>query len=85
LNIKQILPQFYETLVFNSFQLQNLYSSLQLGVHRIFSDDDADLSGISGEKGDLLVNEILQKTFIDVSEEGVEAAAATDLSKLVFY
>jgi serpin B len=50
-----------------------------LGVHRIFSDDDADLSGIAGEKGDLLVNEILQKTFIDVSEEGVEAAAATDL------
>jgi serpin B len=56
-----------------------------LGVHRIFSEDDADLSGIAGEKGDLVVNAVLQKTFIDVSEEGVEAASATSVGKLVFY
>ncbi|XP_068914664.1 alaserpin-like [Tenebrio molitor] len=35
------------------------------------------LYGIAGEKGDLFVNAVLQKTFVDVSEEGVEAAAAT--------
>ncbi|KAJ3624394.1 hypothetical protein MTP99_018019 [Tenebrio molitor] len=48
-----------------------------LGVHTIFTEGDADLSGIAGEKGDLFVNAVLQKTFVDVSEEGVEAAAAT--------
>jgi serpin B len=48
-----------------------------LGVQAMFSDEDADLSGIAGEKGELLVDAVLQKTFIDVSEEGVEAAAAT--------
>jgi serpin B len=48
-----------------------------LGVQEMFSEDDADLSGIAGEKGELLVDAVLQKTFIDVSEEGVEAAAAT--------
>jgi serpin B len=50
----------------------------------MFSEDDADLSGIAGEKGELLVDAVLQKTFIDVSEEGVEAAAATFAGKLVF-
>lgn len=39
--------------------------------------DEADLSGIAGEKGDLVISNIVQKSFIDVSEEGVEAAAAT--------
>jgi serpin B len=50
----------------------------------MFSEDDADLSGIAGEKGDLVVDAVLQKTFIDVSEEGVEAAAATFVGKVVF-
>jgi serpin B len=50
----------------------------------MFSEEDADLSGIAGEKGELLVDAVLQKTFIDVSEEGVEAAAATFAGKLVF-
>jgi serpin B len=46
-------------------------------VQKIFDKKEADLSGIAGEKGDLIVNEVAQKTFIDVSEEGVEAAADT--------
>ncbi|KAJ3624377.1 hypothetical protein MTP99_018006 [Tenebrio molitor] len=48
-----------------------------LGVNKIFDENKADLSGVAGEKGDLIVNEVAQKTFIDVSEDGVEAAAAT--------
>jgi serpin B len=46
-------------------------------VKKIFGEGEVDLSGIAGEKGDLIVDEVAQKTFIDVSEEGVEAAAAT--------
>ncbi|RZC42489.1 Serpin domain containing protein, partial [Asbolus verrucosus] len=49
----------------------------KLGVNKTFSAEEADLSGIAGEKGDLFVNEVLQKAFIEVDEEGVEAAAAT--------
>ncbi|XP_063917698.1 alaserpin-like [Zophobas morio] len=48
-----------------------------LGVVTVFTDFQADLSGIAGEPGDLVVNEVVQKSFIDVNEEGVEAAAAT--------
>ncbi|XP_064213734.1 antichymotrypsin-2-like [Tribolium castaneum] len=50
---------------------------MKLGVAKVFDDEQADLSGIAGEKGDLVIDKIVQKTFIDVSEEGVEAAAAT--------
>ncbi|RZC34508.1 Serpin domain containing protein, partial [Asbolus verrucosus] len=48
-----------------------------LGVSKAFDDKQADLSGIAGKKGDLIISKAKQKTFIDVSEEGVEAAAAT--------
>ncbi|KAJ3644596.1 hypothetical protein Zmor_022317 [Zophobas morio] len=48
-----------------------------LGVVTVFTDFQADLSGIAGEPGDLVVNKVIQKSFIDVNEEGVEAAAAT--------
>jgi serpin B len=46
-------------------------------VQKIFDAQEADLSGIAGEKGALIVNEVAQKTFIGVNEEGVEAAAGT--------
>ncbi|XP_068913210.1 alaserpin-like isoform X3 [Tenebrio molitor] len=78
--VKVLLPKFkIEHQIDFSAVLQNL------GVRRIFSEDDADLSGIAGEKGDLVVNAVLQKTFIDVSEEGVEAASATNVAISVFY
>ncbi|RZB40074.1 Serpin domain containing protein [Asbolus verrucosus] len=48
-----------------------------LGVHKAFELGEADLSGIAGEKGDLAVSQVIQKAFIGVDEEGVEAAAAT--------
>ncbi|XP_050500896.1 antitrypsin-like [Diabrotica virgifera virgifera] len=44
------------------------------GIKKIF-DGEADLTGISKEK--LIVSKVLQKAFIDVNENGVEAAAAT--------
>jgi serpin B len=49
-------------------------------VKKAFDAEQADLSGIAGAKGDLIIDKIAQKTVIDVNEEGVEAAASTFLS-----
>ncbi|KAJ3644613.1 hypothetical protein Zmor_022333 [Zophobas morio] len=42
----------------------------ELGVSKMFTNE-ADLSGIAAKKDDLAVGEVVQKTFIDVNEEGV--------------
>ncbi|XP_034233436.1 antichymotrypsin-2-like isoform X2 [Thrips palmi] len=47
----------------------------KMGMKAMFQPGDADFSGISEEK--LVVSEAIQKTFMDVNEEGTEAAAAT--------
>ncbi|KAF2358336.1 Serpin domain [Trinorchestia longiramus] len=56
---------------------QNLVEPLkQLGVTDLFGAE-ADLSGIGGGPGEIFVSHVLHKAFIDVNEEGSEAAAAT--------
>lgn len=55
---------------------------INLGIKDIFSLNQADLSGIAGRKGDLAINDILQKTYIKITEGGIEAAAATAASKI---
>ena len=49
----------------------------QMGMEDMFNKDKADLSGITGENDDLYVSSVLQKVFVEVNEEGSEAAAAT--------
>ncbi|EFA09277.1 serpin B3 [Tribolium castaneum] len=58
----------------------NFKSILQkLGVRKAFMNGEADFSGIAGKKGELVVGQVTQKSYIDVNKDGVEAAAATNL------
>jgi serpin B len=64
-------------------QLDFQESLKNIGVTRIFDQGDVDLSGIAGVKGELVVNKVVQKSFIEVNEQGVEAAAATYVDAIV--
>ncbi|RZC36491.1 Serpin domain containing protein, partial [Asbolus verrucosus] len=48
-----------------------------LGVHKVFKAKEADLSGIAGEKENLKVDVVRQKTFIDINEGEIEASASS--------
>jgi serpin B len=48
----------------------------EMGMPLVFDPDRADLSGIDGTR-EIFVSVLRQKTFIDVNEEGTEAAAVT--------
>jgi serpin B len=63
-----------------SFSLRSdleLNSTLQhLGMRKAFTLE-ADFSGIDGDPKNLLISAVLHQTYVDVNEEGTEAAAAT--------
>ena len=48
----------------------------EMGMPDAFSPDDADFSGMTGRR-ELFVSDVLHKAFVDVNEQGTEAAAAT--------
>jgi serpin B len=68
--VKLELPKFKIT---SEFELSQVLSAM--GMPDVFGA--ADFSGITNEK--LYVNAIIHKAFINVSEEGTEAAAATGI------
>lgn len=55
--------------------LNGVLKALGMGV--AFQPYQADLSGIAGDPGDLYISFVKQNTFVDVNEEGTEAAAVT--------
>lgn len=80
-----LLPDFYTeggSLQMPRFRMQqafNLIPALEsLGITHVFSEAQADLSGVA-ESGRLFVNQVDQFTYVEVNEEGTEAAAVTDI------
>jgi serine protease inhibitor len=69
--VKLYLPKFR---IEGSFQLGPLLQSM--GMRRSFAPDVADFSGITTSEP-LFISNVIHKTFIEVDEQGTEAAAAT--------
>jgi serpin B len=65
------LPRFRMTA---EFELQRQLAKLGMGV--AFQGGAADFSGLNGRR-DLELSAVIHKAFVDVNEEGTEAAAAT--------
>lgn len=69
--VKIYLPKFKQE---NDYELAQTLA--KMGMPSAFSPEAADFSGITG-LDDLYISNIVHKTFIEVAEEGTEAAAAT--------
>ncbi len=67
------LPKFKVT---KEFMLSKVLRSM--GIKDAFSLPQADFSGMNGKR-DLFISAIVHKAYIDVNEEGTEAAAATGI------
>ena len=65
------LPRFKTT---SQFEMSSTLEAM--GIKSAFDADTADFSGMTGGR-DLFISAVIHKAFVDVNEEGTEAAAAT--------
>jgi len=70
--VKVFLPRFKMT---SQFSLSKTLAAM--GMRDAFNPDKADFSGMDGRLNWLYIGAVLHKAFVDVNEEGTEAAAAT--------
>ncbi len=73
LSPKEVYMEIPKFKIESGFPLSDVISDL--GIKSAF-DENADFSGISGQK-DLNISEVIQKVFFEIDEKGTEAAAAT--------
>lgn len=69
--VKVYLPKFKTT---SQFQMADTLKAM--GMELAFNDSAANFSGMTGGR-DLFISAVIHKAFVDVNEEGTEAAAAT--------
>ncbi|KAJ1200955.1 hypothetical protein NDU88_004774 [Pleurodeles waltl] len=69
--VELLLPKFQ---LKESYDMREILSSM--GMSDAFNQGKADLSGMSN-KNDLYLSNVFHKAFVEVNEEGTEAAAAT--------
>ncbi|XP_032078401.1 leukocyte elastase inhibitor-like [Thamnophis elegans] len=81
INPENMFPREIE-LSFPKFKLEETYDLKpvlkSMGMTDAFDEGKADFSGMS-TNNDLVISEVVHKSFIEVNEEGTEAAAATAL------
>lgn len=76
--VKVFLPRFVIT---DQFQVEEYLQSL--GMTDAFVQGEADFSGITSDPEGLFISKIIHKAFVEVNEEGTEAAAATIVTMLL--
>ncbi|KAG3293763.1 serpin B4 [Ictidomys tridecemlineatus] len=72
-NVNVHLPRFK---VEETYNLKTMLSAM--GMEDVFCPQKADLSGMTGTQG-LSVSKVVHKSFVEVNEEGTEAAATTGI------
>ena len=76
-SVQVFLPKFKTTAEFRLDQ-----ELKEMGMEDAFDDIKADFSGMNGGR-DLFISAVLHKAFVEVSEQGTEAAAATAVVMLL--